>query len=219
MIKSFVIPITPFQQNCTLLRCESTGQGVVIDVGGETGRIIEAIEAAEIELQEILLTHGHVDHAAGATQLARELGVPITGPHEEDRFWLDDLPDRARAYGLPPAEVVTPDRWLVGGDTVRFGESELEVLHCPGHTPGHVVFYSVEDRLAQVGDVIFWGSIGRTDFPRGDYDTLIRSIQEQLLPLGDDVTFICGHGPNSTFGTERQQNPFLLDPDRFRGMV
>jgi len=219
MIKSFVVPVTPFQQNCTILRCEATGKGVVIDVGGELDRVEQALRAAEVELTEILLTHGHVDHAGGATALARRLEVPITGPQEEDRFWLEDLPERARAVGLPPAEVVTPDRWLVGGDTVRFGECELAVLHCPGHTPGHVVYFSETDRLAQVGDVLFWGSIGRTDFPRGDYDTLIRSIREQLLPLGDDVTFISGHGPNSTFGLERQQNPFLLDPDRYRGMA
>lgn len=218
-MKIVVIPVTPFVQNCTLLRCEKTGKGAVVDPGGDVEKIVQVIEREGTEVEQVLLTHGHVDHAAGATELARRLEIPIVGPQAEDRFWLDDLPERARAYGLPPAEVASPERWLEGGDRVVFGDVELEVLHCPGHTPGHVVFFHRTDRIAIVGDVLFDGSIGRTDFPRGDYDTLIRSIKEQLLPLGDDVTFLSGHGPSSTFGRERQENPFLLDPDRFRGLV
>lgn len=218
-MKIIVIPVTPFVQNCTLLRCEATGKGAVVDPGGDVDKIIRVVGEKATEVEAVLLTHGHVDHAGGAAELARRLEVPIVGPQEEDRFWLEELPERARAYGLPPSEVACPERWLAGGDRVRFGEVELEVLHCPGHTPGHVVFFHRADRLALVGDVLFDGSIGRTDFPRGDYDTLIASIKEKLLPLGDDVTFLSGHGPSSTFGRERRENPFLLDPDRFRGLV
>ena len=220
MIDVTIVPVTPFQQNCTLLRCAATGKGAVCDPGGEVDRLVREIEARDIDVETVLLTHGHVDHASGAAELAERLDVPIVGPHREDLFWLEGLPDQARMFGFE-GDVRVPriDRWLEGGDTARFGDAELEVKHCPGHTPGHVVFFHRPGMLALVGDVIFQGSIGRTDFPRGDFDTLIRSIREELLPLGDDVRFVCGHGPNSTFGHERRTNPFLLDPDRFRGLV
>jgi hydroxyacylglutathione hydrolase len=214
-----IIPVTPFQQNYTLLRCESTGKGAVCDPGGEVDRILAEAESREVEIEKIILTHGHVDHASGTAELARRLQVPVEGPHREDQFWLDLLPRQAAEYGFGQVEVPQVDRWLVGGDRVQFGDVELEVLFCPGHTPGHVVFFEREGRMALVGDVLFQGSIGRTDFPRGDFDTLIRSIREVLLPLGDDVTFVSGHGPTSTLGHERRTNPFLLDPERFRGMM
>ena len=214
-----VVPVTPFQQNCTVLRCERTGRGAVVDPGGDLDRVLAAVERDGVQVEKILLTHGHVDHAGGTAELARRLAVPVEGPQEEDRFWLDALPGQASMFGMESAERVVPDRWLSAGDTVTVGESTLEVLHCPGHTPGHVVFFDPEARFVVVGDVLFQGSIGRTDFPRGDYDTLIRSIQTQLVPLGDDVVFLPGHGPTSTIGEERRTNPFLLEPDRFRGLV
>ena len=214
-----VMPVTPFQQNCSLLRCRSTGRGAVIDPGGEVERLQAWIADQGVELEKVLLTHGHLDHASGAARLAREAGVPIEGPHRDDLFWLEGLERQAQMYGVEPGEVPQPDRWLEGGDSACFGEIELEVRHCPGHTPGHVVFFHGPSRFAVVGDVLFQGSIGRTDFPRGDYDTLIRSIREQLLPLGDDVTFLPGHGPTSTLGHERSSNPFLVDPDAMRGLM
>jgi len=164
-----------------------------------------------MRLEKILLTHAHIDHAGGTAELARSLKLPIEGPHVGDKFWIDGLPEQARMFGLPACERFVPDRWLVDGDRVRVGEVEFEVRHCPGHTPGHVVFYSEPDKVAFVGDVLFAGSIGRTDFPGGDYDTLIRAIREKLLPLGDDVRFVPGHGPMSTFGEERRSNPFVGD--------
>jgi glyoxylase-like metal-dependent hydrolase (beta-lactamase superfamily II) len=211
-----VVPVTPFAQNCTVLRARASGKGAVIDPGGDVGAIRAAIERGGVEVEAILLTHGHVDHAGATAELARDLSVPVVGPHEDDRFWLDSLAHQAAAFGLGTAENCTPDRWLVDGEEVEVAELRLEVLHCPGHTPGHVVFFHRPSRLAVVGDVLFQGSIGRTDFPKGDYDTLIRSIQEKLLPLGDDVTFLPGHGPPSTFGVERTSNPFLVDPEAYR---
>jgi glyoxylase-like metal-dependent hydrolase (beta-lactamase superfamily II) len=211
-----VVPVTAFQQNCSVLRCPATGAGAVVDPGGDLDRLLGVIEEQGIKVEMILQTHAHIDHAGASAELARRLGVPIVGPQREDLFWIEMLPEQGRMFGLPDAEAFTPERWLEGGDTVTFGEVELEVLHCPGHTPGHVVFFERPSKLAIVGDVIFQGSIGRSDFPRGDYDTLISSIQDRLLPLGDDVTFLPGHGPTSTFGQERQTNPFLLDPDRYR---
>lgn len=211
-----VVPVTPFQQNCAVLRDEGTGRGAVVDPGGEVARILDAIRESDTQVELVLLTHGHLDHAGAARELADRLGVPVVGPQEEDRFWLEALPEQARMFGAGEARAVEPDRWLEHGDRVRFGETELEVLHCPGHTPGHVAFFDPGSRVALVGDLLFQGSIGRTDFPRGDYDTLIRSLRERLLPLGDDVRFHCGHGPTSTLGTERRTNPFLVDPDRFR---
>jgi len=210
-MKATIIPVTPLQQNCSLLWCERTGQGAVVDPGGDIERILAAVEAHGIGLVKILLTHAHVDHAGGTVALAKRLGLPIEGPQREDRFWIDLLPQQCQTFGFPPTESFTPDRWLEHGDTVEFGEEALQVLHCPGHTPGHIVFFHPGERLAIVGDVLFKGSIGRTDFPRGDYDTLINSIREKLFPLGDDVVFIPGHGPLSTFGEERRSNPFVRD--------
>jgi glyoxylase-like metal-dependent hydrolase (beta-lactamase superfamily II) len=210
-MKVAIIPVTPFQQNCSLLVCEQTKKAAVVDPGGDLELILDAVKQQGAELEKILLTHGHIDHCGGTAELAGELGLPIEGPHLDDRFLIDDLPQQGLRFGFPQLQGFTPARWLVGGDTVRFGKVELQVRHCPGHTPGHVIFFSPEYRLALVGDVLFAGSIGRTDFPRGDHATLIRSIREQLWPLGGDVTFIPGHGPTSTFGEERASNPFVAD--------
>ena len=210
-MKFAIVPVTPFQQNCSLLWCEETRQGAVVDPGGDLPRILAAVDKHGVVLTKILLTHGHIDHAGGTAQLARELALPIEGPQAEDRFWIEALPQQSGSFGLPHAESFSPDRWLYQGDTVRFGKVELAVRHCPGHTPGHVIFFEPVSRIAIVGDVLFKGSIGRTDFPRGDLDTLLRSIREQLWPLGDDVAFIPGHGPMSTFGEERRSNPFVGD--------
>lgn len=204
-----VIPVTPFQQNCSLLWCEETKKAAVVDPGGDIERILAAVTKSGVEVEKILLTHGHIDHAGGTAELRRRLGVPVEGPQREERFWIDQLPQQSVMFGFQGVEAFTPDRWLEQGDTVAFGNVELEVLHCPGHTPGHVVFFHRASRLAVVGDVLFQGSIGRTDFPRGDHEALLRSIRERLFPLGDDVTFIPGHGPLSTFGEERQTNPFV----------
>jgi glyoxylase-like metal-dependent hydrolase (beta-lactamase superfamily II) len=181
----------------------------VIDPGGDLERILAAARDENVRLEKILLTHAHIDHAGGTAELARSLKLPIEGPHRGDQFWIDGLPEQSRMFGFPPSESFTPDRWLDDGDRVQVGDVEFEVLHCPGHTPGHVVFFSPADRIAFVGDVLFAGSIGRTDFPGGDYDTLIGAIRSKLLPLGDDVRFVPGHGPMSTFGEERRSNPFV----------
>ena len=206
-----MIPVTPFAQNCSLVWCERSGAGAVIDPGGDLGRIRAAAREAGVRIEKILLTHAHIDHAGGTAELARELKLPIEGPHPDDRFWIDRLEEQGRMFGLPRCESFTPDRWLGDGDRVQVGEVELEVRHCPGHTPGHVVFFAPQERLAFVGDVLFAGSIGRTDFPGGDYATLIRSIRDKLFVLGDDVRFVPGHGPMSTFGDERHANPFVSD--------
>ncbi|QSA96604.1 MBL fold metallo-hydrolase [Methylococcus sp. EFPC2] len=213
-LKAQVIAVTPLQQNCTLLWTDETGVGVAIDPGGDLDEILAAAKEAGVRLVKILLTHPHIDHAGGTAELAQRLGIPIEGPQKEDQFWIDLLPKQCEMFGFPPVEPFTPDRWLEEGDTVQFGDETLEVLHCPGHTPGHIVFFHRQARLAIVGDVLFKGSIGRTDFPRGDYDALIRSIREKLFPLGDDVVFIPGHGPVSTFGDERRTNPFVGDGAR-----
>jgi glyoxylase-like metal-dependent hydrolase (beta-lactamase superfamily II) len=210
-MKFCIIPVTPFEQNCTLMWCEATMKGAVADPGGDLERILGEAAKQGVTIEKILLTHGHLDHAAAAGALAEQLGVPIEGPQEDDRFWLEKIPAQCAAYGFPPATVFEPDRWLQQGDRVGVGSETLEVRHCPGHTPGHVVFFHAGSRIALVGDVLFKGSIGRTDFPRGDHDTLIRSIRSQLWPLGDDVTFVPGHGPVSTFGEERRSNPFVGD--------
>ena len=207
-VRAAIIPVTPLQQNCTLLWCEATKKAAVIDPGGDLDRIRQAIAGSGASVERIILTHGHIDHAGGAAELRDALGVPVEGPHEADRFLLDGLEETGRAYGIP-ARPVTPDRWLAEGDTVSIGALTLDVLHCPGHSPGSVVLVSPADRFAIVGDVLFQGSVGRTDLPGGDGKTLIRSITDKLLPLGDDVAFICGHGPTGTIGEERRTNPFL----------
>ncbi|MBI4191267.1 MAG: MBL fold metallo-hydrolase [Betaproteobacteria bacterium] len=210
-MKIAIIPVTPFQQNCSLLMCEETKKAAIVDPGGDLDRIAAAIGQMGAVPEKILLTHGHIDHCAGTAELAAQLQVPVEGPHPEDAFLIERLPEQSARFGLPLAAAFTPDRWLAGGDSVHFGNVELEVRHCPGHTPGHVIFFERTARLAVVGDVLFHGSIGRTDLPRGDYDALIRSIRGELWPLGDDVTFIPGHGPTSTFGHERRANPFVAD--------
>lgn len=204
-----IIPVTPFQQNCSLVWCEQTRRAALIDPGGEPDKLLAALEREGLTLEKVLLTHAHVDHVGAARALAEAMQVPIEGPQREDAFWLEMLPAQAEMFGFAPIEPFTPDRWLEEGEAVTVGNERLEVLHCPGHTPGHVVFYHRGDRLAFVGDVLFHGSVGRTDFPRGDYRTLIDAIENKLLPLGDEVTFIPGHGPLSTFGEERRSNPFL----------
>lgn len=207
-----VVPVTAFQQNCSIIWCESTREAAVVDPGGDLDGVLAAVREEKLELKKILLTHAHVDHAGAAAQLAASAGLPIEGPHPGDRFWIERLPMQAAMFGLGgETQPFEPTRWLGQGDRVRVGEVELEVRHCPGHTPGHVVFFHEPGRFAIVGDVLFKGSIGRTDFPGGDYDTLIRSIRENLFPLGDDVRFLPGHGPMSTFGDERRSNPFVAD--------
>ncbi|MBM1174598.1 MBL fold metallo-hydrolase [Microvirga arabica] len=207
-VRAAIIPVTPFQQNCTLLWCDKTKKAAVVDPGGDVELIKQAIAQSGVTVEKIILTHGHIDHAGGAAELREELGVPVEGPHEADRFLLDRLAEQGQAYGFP-ARAVTPDRWLSEGDMVTVGDLTLDVLHCPGHSPGSVVLVSKDQRFALVGDVLFQGSVGRVDLPGGDGKALIRSIKDKLLPLGDDITFICGHGPTSTIGQERQSNPFL----------
>ena len=209
MLHYETVPVTPFQQNCSIVWCDQTQQAAVIDPGGEIEVLLDAVQRLGVTLTQIWITHAHVDHAAATADLAERLGLPIIGPHEEDQFWIDNLPQAATMYDFPPARPFQPTRWLVDGDTVTLGEHTLQVRHCPGHTPGHVVFYSPEIKRAFVGDVLFAGSIGRTDFPRGDHDTLIRSIIQRLWPMGDETVFIPGHGPESTFGRERATNPFV----------
>jgi len=210
-MKCAIVPVTPYQQNCSVLICEQTQRAALVDPGGEVPRLRDALAQLGVTLEKVFLTHAHLDHCAGADIVRTEFGVPIEGPHIEDKFWLDQLGDATRRSGFPPAEPFVPDRWLNDGDTISFGAQTLQVIHCPGHTPGHVVFFHRDARLALVGDVLFQGSIGRTDFPRGDHDTLIHSIREKLFPLGDDVSFVPGHGPVSTFGDERRNNPFVAD--------
>ena len=206
-----VVPVTAFEQNCTILMCDATREAAVVDPGGDLPRIKAQLEKMSAKPVKILLTHAHIDHAGGTAGLARDLGVPVIGPHKEDEFWIQSLPQQSMMFGFPQAESFTPDQWLNDGDTVSIGDITLQVIHAPGHTPGHVVFFEPESKTALVGDVIFNGSIGRTDFPKGSFDELVSSIRTKLFPLGDDVQFICGHGPNSTFGHERQHNPFVSD--------
>lgn len=211
MIRAVIIPVTPFQQNCSLVWDEHSRRGAVIDPGGDLDRVLAEADGRGLTLEKILLTHAHLDHCAATLELARARALPIEGPQREDRFWIEALPELTAQFGFPPAQAFEPDRWLEHGDRVTVGGQNLEVLHCPGHTPGHVVFFHAAERCAWVGDVLFAGSIGRTDFPRGNHDTLIRSIRERLFPLGDDVRFVPGHGPMSTFGAERRNNPFVAD--------
>ena len=211
MIDSRIVPVTPFEQNCSILWCEKTRQAAVVDPGGDLERIVAAAKECGVTIEKILITHGHIDHAGGTARLARELGVPVEGPHEGDRFWIEGMPEQSKMFGFPGVEAFEPDRWLQDGDSVTVGEEVFQVIHAPGHTPGHGVFFHPGARLAIVGDVLFAGSIGRTDLPRGDHATLIHSIREKLFPLGDDVSFLPGHGPVSTFGRERLSNPYVGD--------
>lgn len=208
-MKFRVIPVTSFEQNCTLLWCEKTRHGAVVDPGGDVAKILAAIAEEGVTVDKLLITHGHIDHAGVAAELAEKLDVQIEGPHAEDAFLLDELPGQSQRCGFPLAASFVPGRWLKDGDSVQIGEETLTVLHTPGHTPGHVAFFHPAANLALVGDVLFSGSIGRTDFPRGDHGALIASIREKLFPLGDDVAFIPGHGAMSTFGNERRSNPFV----------
>lgn len=210
-IQCTIVPVTPYQQNCSIIKCEVTGKAAIVDPGGDVERILLAVEQMQAGVEKIILTHAHLDHCAASDVLRQRLSVPIEGPHCDDEFWLQGLPEACQMSGFPPTEAFTPDRWLVQGDRVSVGEQTLRVIHCPGHTPGHIVFLYELQKLAWVGDVLFHGSIGRTDFPRGNQEDLIASIREKLFPLGDDITFIPGHGPMSTFGHEREKNPFVAD--------
>ena len=203
--------MTPYQQNCPIIQCGTTGLAAIVDPGGDIDRIEIAVKMMNADVEKILLTHGHLDHCAAADVLRKKLSIPMEGPEESDRFWIDKLPEWCRMAGFPHAEPFTPDRWLNDGDQVTVGEQTLDVIHCPGHTPGHVVFFDKTDRLALVGDVLFAGSIGRTDFPMGNHEQLVHSIRDKLFPMGDDIRFVPGHGPDSTFGQERVSNPFVAD--------
>lgn len=209
-MKASIIPVTPLQQNCTLLWCTETMKGALVDPGGDIARLKAAAEAQGVTIEKILVTHGHIDHCGQAGVLATELGVPIEGPHEADRFWISRLDEDGRRWGIP-GQPFEPDRWLADGDTVTVGKLVFDVRHCPGHTPGHVVFHHGPSRVAIVGDVLFQGSIGRTDFPMGNHGELIESITARLWPMGDETHFVPGHGPMSTFGHERKTNPFVAD--------
>jgi glyoxylase-like metal-dependent hydrolase (beta-lactamase superfamily II) len=209
MLRYHTIPVTPFQQNCSLVWCDQTHEAALIDPGGEVERLKAEVARRGLKLVALWLTHAHIDHAGGTGTLARELGLPIIGPHPGDQFWIDGLPQQSQMFGFPPAEPFTPTRWLDDGDELVLGESRLTVRHCPGHTPGHVVFHSAEAKRCFVGDVLFAGSMGRTDFPGGDHATLIASITQRLWPMGDDTVFIPGHGPESSFGQERRTNPYV----------
>ncbi|MEX0695255.1 MAG: MBL fold metallo-hydrolase [Rhodospirillales bacterium] len=208
-IQAAIVPVTPLQQNCSIVWCTETGKGAFIDPGGDIDRLLAAVDEVGCEIEKIMLTHGHADHAGAADELRERLGVPIEGPHIDDEFWIRDIPKSSAKYGFPGGRAFTSDRWLIGGDTVSLGNFSFGVYHCPGHTPGHVVFHQPDAAIAFVGDVLFRGSIGRTDFPKGDYDQLIRSITRELWPLGDETAFVPGHGPMSTFGDERRTNPYV----------
>lgn len=208
-MKYRIIPVTAYQQNCSLLICQQTNKAALIDPGGDIDVLLAAVKQEGVELESILVTHGHLDHVGGVAELAEKLALPIIGPQQADEFWIQNLPEQVRVFGFPHSDSFTPTRWLNDGDTVKVGEEVLQVIHCPGHTPGHVVYFSETARVAWVGDVLFKGSIGRTDFPKGDHQTLINSIKNKLWPLGTDVAFVPGHGPMSTFGEEMLNNPYV----------
>jgi len=210
-LNAVILPVTPYQQNCSLVWCTATKKGAVVDPGGEIARIRQAAASQGVTIEKVILTHGHLDHASGAARLARELGVKIEGPQRDELCVLERLGENARRPGFPEAEDCLPDRWLEDGDTVTVGQVELGVRHCPGHTPGHVVLFHQGAKIAFVGDVLFRGSIGRTDFPRGNHQQLLDSITGRLWPLGDDMNFVPGHGQMSTFGWERKTNPYVSD--------
>lgn len=206
-----IIPVTPLQQNCSLIWNDQTKHAALVDPGGDADRLIEALAHFGLTLTRMWLTHGHLDHAGAAATLRERTGVTIEGPHRDDQFWLDRIEDDAKRYGIADLRNVTPDRYFEDGEELEFEGARFSVAHTPGHTPGHVVIHNAALKIAFVGDVLFAGSIGRTDFPRGDHATLINSITSKLWPLGDDTTFVPGHGPTSTFGRERQSNPFVAD--------
>ena len=211
MLKAQIVPVTAFAQNCSILWCDETMEGALVDPGGDVDIILDKIANLGVTPTKILLTHGHMDHAGGAAQIKEVFDLPIIGPHRDDKFWLDDIETHARQYGIPGLRTCTPDQWLEDGDSVSFGNVTLQVHHCPGHTPGHVIFFDPQHKVAFVGDVLFKGSVGRTDFPKGNQQQLIGSITGKLWPLGPDVTFVPGHGPLSTFGAERESNPYVAD--------
>lgn len=210
-LKAAILPVTPFRQNCSLVWCTTTMAGAVVDPGGELARIREAAEQHGVTIEKVLLTHGHLDHAGGAAALARALRIPIEGPHQDDAFLLEGLAQQGERYGFQGAESCVPSRWLNDNDTVTVGNVTLGVRHCPGHTPGHIVFFHQDAKIAFVGDVLFAGSVGRTDFPRGSHAQLVESITERLWPLGDEMRFVPGHGQMSSFGWERKTNPYVSD--------
>ncbi|MCI1677126.1 MAG: MBL fold metallo-hydrolase [Ewingella americana] len=210
-MKYHLIPVTAFSQNCSVIWCTETNQAAIVDPGGEAEKIIAEVSSLGVDVKQILLTHGHLDHVGAAAELAKHYSAPIVGPQKEDLFLLESLPTQSRMFGLADCAPLQTDQWLEEGDTVTVGEEQLSVLHCPGHTPGHIVFINEKSRLAVSGDVIFRGGVGRSDFPRGDHQALIHSIKTKLLPLGDDIKFIPGHGPMSDLGLERKTNPFLQD--------
>jgi glyoxylase-like metal-dependent hydrolase (beta-lactamase superfamily II) len=203
------LPVTAFEQNCSIIWCETTKACAFVDPGGDADDLIAAVSERGLKPVGVFLTHGHLDHVGGTVALATHYRIPISGPHEADKYWLDALPAQAQRFGLPLSGVFVPDRWLQGGDTLQLGQQQLEVLHTPGHTPGHVVFFQRESAVLFAGDVLFKGSIGRTDFPGGNHQQLMHSIKTQLWTLGDDVTVVPGHGPNTTIGMERLHNPFI----------
>lgn len=210
-MKATIIPVTAFEQNCSLVWCEETMKGCLVDPGGDVDVLMQTVKKVGVTLEKILVTHGHLDHVGAVGEIARAQGLPIEGPHKDDGFWIDQLVEQTVQFGFPPTELFEPTRWLKDGDQVSFGNVTMDVYHCPGHTPGHVVFFNADTRVAIVGDVLFQGSIGRTDFPRGNHEDLINAIKTKLFPLGDDVVFIPGHGQMSSFGDERKSNPFLQD--------
>ena len=209
-IQALINPVTPFAQNAPIIFCSETNKCAFVDPGGDADFLLQIAKENNLIPEKILLTHGHADHAGAAMEIAQILNIKIEGPHKEDKFLLDSLQSQGEMFGMQARNCV-PDKWLEDGDTVTVGNSALEVIFTPGHTPGHIIFFSNESNLALVGDVIFRGSIGRTDLPRGNHKDLIDSISKKLWPLGNDVEFICGHGPNSTFGNERASNPFVSD--------
>ncbi|MGI2137108.1 MBL fold metallo-hydrolase [Shewanella baltica] len=210
-MKYQIIPVTPFQQNCSLIWCEKTKRAAVVDPGGNIDRIQNEVTKLGLILDKIILTHGHIDHVGGAKALAQAANVPIIGPHIADKFWIENLPKQSQNFGFPHCDAFEPEQYLQDGDNVQVGEQSLSVLHCPGHTPGHIALFSAQSKLAWVGDILFRSSIGRTDFPQSNHQDLIHSITEKLWPLGVEVEFIPGHGPISTFGEEREHNPFVAD--------
>ena len=204
-----IIPVTPFAQNCTLLYCDKTSVAAIVDPGGDIPLIETAVNETGVSPTKILITHAHIDHVGAVAELSEKYQLPIVGPHRDDQFWINTLPQQSEMFGFPAGKKFTPDLWLDHGDHVSVGKTILEVIHCPGHTPGHVIYFSPKDKLALVGDVLFAGSIGRTDFPQGNHDDLIHSIRERLFPLGDNIEFIPGHGPMSSFGEEKRNNAFV----------